>query len=159
MDKSYPIETCTFNEIKEIWSEELWPMRKSAIEPVSWMDMNGHICNEYADVRPHFWCIRDSQGKPIAVISGHETPPFGFRSRGLWVSVNYRRQGHATKLMQHLVTWATQLKYSQVWTLPRITSWSFYKSLGFQIIRKSEDYEFGPHYFASLPLSEKEISL
>lgn len=153
------IEKCTFNEIKEIWSTQLWPLRKSPIESISWMDPLGNFNSEYARQTPYFWSVQNSSSQILAVLSGHSTPGFGFRSRGLWVDPQHRRQGFATKLMKQLILFATDSDHTEVWTLPRISSWPFYESQGFQILKKTEDYEFGPHYFARLPLDPPKLGL
>lgn len=135
-----------FENILPIWENELWPNRKSKIEPVSHMMYNGG----YASINytPTFWGICEN-AKLIAVNSGHRTSKFEYRSRGLWVHPDYRRKGLTKYLFQELYIQAKKEKVVKIWSCPRASALKAYEASGF--IKTSDWFddgmEFGPNCY------------
>lgn len=136
-----------FNEIYPFWRKQLWPQRLSAIEPVSWIDVNGQINAQLQFCQPFFWkaCCQDNI---IGVISGYLTSPGQFRSRGIWVDDSYRRQNVGRALMEEIFKRGRELGAQSVWSMPRSTAREFYLKMGFEMRRSLDAYEYGPHYLA-----------
>jgi GNAT superfamily N-acetyltransferase len=71
----------------------------------------------------------------VAVNSGHACPnQNNYRSRGLWVDPNYRKQGIAQQLLTATIKQGHQEGYTQIWSYPRRSSWSTYQAVGFELI-------------------------
>lgn len=153
------IREISFAEISEVWRTDLWPDRKSAIEPVSAINLRGDYDMSFMSSVPYFWgAFADFNSKsPVGVVSGFQTEPSYFRSRGIWVHPAHRRQGVGSLLLEQVVNQATSLKCQYVWTMPRVSSWSFYERNGFRVSAKTEKFEFGPHYLAVKPLIGKNL--
>jgi GNAT superfamily N-acetyltransferase len=70
----------------------------------------------------------------VAVNSGHAcTNQNNYRSRGLWVDPNYRRQGIAQLLLTATIEQGQQEGYTQIWSYPRQSSWPTYQAVGFKL--------------------------
>jgi GNAT superfamily N-acetyltransferase len=147
------VEKVPFEIIETVWRNNLWQNRRSPIETHSAMKLHEGYDMDYFNNPASFIVIKDDD-KIIGCLSGHMTAPYWYRSRGLWVSDEYRRQGIATLLMQELTSIARSENALWIWTLPRLSSLEFYQSQGF--IRSSENInegvEFGPNCFAIKPL-------
>jgi GNAT superfamily N-acetyltransferase len=154
-------ESCSFENVADIWARELWPGRISAIEPNSAMKWLGGIDMELMKSNPSFWRVLRT-GETVGVLSGH----FGglvegnkglqrsYRTRGLWVSTEVRRQGVAKLLMQAAFNQAADENCFAVWTFPRESSMPFYESVGFRRVgnwigvNDPGAGEFGPNCYA-----------
>ena len=152
MNAPYNIQACEFVDIFNIWRDQLWPKRQSLIEPISWLSIDGTYCEQFALERPSFWMARSPQNEVVGVLGGHPTPPGLYRTRGLWIREDFRRRGLGRRLMQELFNEALRMGYRQVWTMPRISSWPFYESCGFHVLRRADEFEFGPHFIAKIEL-------
>lgn len=142
------IREASFEDIFPFWRDHLWSGRKSAITPCSAIDFDGSINMELIDKEPFFWvCWRRNQ--VIGVISGFCTSSSEFRIRGLWVKDEYRSQGVGSLLLGEAFKKARALNRPTVWTMPRASAKDFYKKNGFQFVRETSEFEFGPHYFAA----------
>ena len=159
------IERVSFEVVLPVWQSELWPGRRSPIEPTSAMRWLGGIEMNLMKEKPTFWLARDPQ-RPIirlGVLSGHRGGAFAdgtqiYRIRGLWVAPEERRSGVARRLIEAAVAQAQLEKCQAVWTFPRRDSLPFYESVGF---KKQGDWiedktaaEFGPNCFALLTLPQ-----
>ena len=119
----------TFLEIKSIWENELWPGRKD-IEPVSAMlYLDGYSMKNF-ELPAFYFGIYDST-KLIGVNSGHLCDDGSFRSRGLWVDPNHRKNGLGVKLLQKTIDAGRRLNAPFCRSLPRKTSWPVYQKSGF----------------------------
>jgi GNAT superfamily N-acetyltransferase len=127
-----------FKTIESLWREKLWPGRTSTIETHSAMtwpyddnpleyDMN--IFNYPAT----FFAVFDGE-KIIGVNSGHKTKDTLYRSRGLWVDPEYRKQGIAQLLFGSTETQARLEGCDAVWSIPRKTALSAYERFGFNTV-------------------------
>lgn len=146
------ISTASFQDIKPLW-DELWPGRTD-IKPMSSLRINGEIDMDiYKKYQPKFW-ISCFQNQPIACLSGHPTSQELFRLRGLYVKMEYRKQGVASRLVQVALDYAKSEKYKLAWTLPKTNTLKFYESCGFYKISKeiTENMSYGPNFLAVYPL-------
>lgn len=142
------VKEISFEEILPSW-KCLWPNRTSAIEPVSAIDLTGGYDMTLMAAQPYFWGVFSEQdAAPIGVVSGFQTSPQYFRSRGIWVQKEHQNKGLGAILLQAVENKALSLNCSYLWTMPRVTSWSFYRNNNFEILRKVDNFEFGPHYIA-----------
>ena len=144
-----------FEDILPIWENELWLNRKSKIEPVSCMLLNGG----YAAINyePTFWGLYDNT-ELIAVNSGHRTSFTNYRSRGLWVHPNHRRKGLTKILFEELFIQAKKetlpIAGMLVWSCPRKSALKAYEASGFVRISDwfDEGMEFGPNCYVEKTL-------
>ena len=128
----------TFEEILPIWQNELWPDRKSAIETHSAMTWpyDGYpneIDMNIFNYEPSFWGLH-KEGKLIGVNSGHKTSDLHYRSRGIWVHPDYRRQRVAQTLFNLLELQAQSEGCEMIWSIPRKTALSSYTMFGFETV-------------------------
>ena len=147
------IKQITFEQILPIWSLDLWPNRRSKIEPVSAIDMDSNIDMDifnYIENAHYFAAFFEDQ--IIGVISGHLTKPDQCRLRGLYVKPEYRGQGVSKKLIQTELNQAVSLGCTQIWALIRIKNIGLFTKFEFKENMLTEKYEFGPHYIVQRKL-------
>ena len=142
------IERITWEEILGIWKEELWPDRVSSIEPVSAMKYLGGYDLDLQEQDPIFFGAID-KGVVCGVNSIVRTAPHQFRSRGLWVDPEKRRQGLGKDLLSWSISAARGHDAYEMWSAPRRDALPVYESVGF--VRTSdwfdEGMEFGPNCY------------
>jgi len=86
------ITSITFDEIYHIWNTQLWPTRESSIETHSAMNFLGGYDMKNMISTPTFFAYKlDKQ--IVGVNSGHLCHDNSYRSRGLFVFPEYRKQG------------------------------------------------------------------
>lgn len=128
----------SFEQITNVWQTHLWPDRESPIESHSAMtwpfegnpqeyDMN--VFNYPAT----FWGVYINN-KLVGVNSGHKTTDTQYRSRGIWVDPEYRKQGIAQNLFNMTKHQAVLEKADMIWSLPRKTALPAYTKFGFQTV-------------------------
>lgn len=145
-----------FAEIKPIWTEKLWPGRKSTIRPVSPINHAFQYDPAILNSRPEFWVLTNhsNRNEIIGTVSGYTTSSSHYRSRGLYVSPEYRGRGLSKLLLRAPLQSAKNKKAAVLWTFPRLSAWPVYEKFGF--IRRSEwteeGMEFGPNCLACLEL-------
>lgn len=144
------IQEITFDEIKLVWSQYLWPNRKSEIEPInSMMFMGGYDMELLKKYEPTFWgyFIDDTLA---GVNSGFRTSDYSYRSRGLYVKPKYRRIGIGQDLLDKTILQGINEGCSVIWSIPRQDAYSTYHSVGFNKIGPwfDKDMEFGPNCYA-----------
>ena len=127
-----------FEEIELVWKEKLWPGRTSSIEShsvMTWPYSNNPL--EYdMDIFKYpatFFAAYD-KNKLVGVNSGHKTSNKLYRSRGLWVDSDYRKQGIAQLLFDSTETQARLECCDAVWSIPRKTALSAYQRFGFETV-------------------------
>ncbi|PCI28446.1 hypothetical protein COB52_03675 [Candidatus Kaiserbacteria bacterium] len=148
------ILTLNFEQILPIWKNQLWPDRKSSIDPTNAVDFDGEINLDLMNRQPFFYgSIEAGVSSPTSVISGLQTSKTRFRSRGIWVHPLQRRKGLGSLLLKKIENKAISLGCSKVWSMPRQSVVEFYLQNGFSIVSSKSGYEYGPHY-----LVEKNIS-
>ena len=122
----------TWPEIYPVWRTKLWPTRVSDIEPTSCMMFMGGFEQQNLNQTPVFLgCMINSQ--IVGVNSGHLCTDGGFRSRGLWVDPEYRKQGIGVQLLTATIQMAQHQGAKFCWSLPRHSSWNVYERAGFTL--------------------------
>ncbi len=132
------IKRIQFDTIKMIWAEKLWPNRASPIEPMSAMTWPFEGDPDPIDMNifnydPTFWAVFDGN-RIVGVNSGHRTTDTQYRSRGIWVSPEYRGQGVAGLLFHSLEDQARLECCEMLWSIPRKTALSAYTKFGFETV-------------------------
>ncbi len=127
-----------FDTVENVWREKLWPGRTSAIETHSAMTWpyDGNSLEYDMDIFKYpasFFAVWDDE-KLIGVNSGHKTTDTLYRSRGLWVDPEYRKQGIAQLLFGVTETTAQLENCSAIWSIPRKTALSAYQRYGFETV-------------------------
>ena len=112
-DISFNSYTGTFQDVKNIWNEKLWPNRKSTIKEMSSMQyLDGFDMAIYEKYKPTFFIVKH-QDKIVGVNSGHRTKDRLYRSRGIWVDPEFRRYGVAQILFD-----MTEKQAKHILTIP-----------------------------------------
>ncbi len=108
----------------------LWPS-EGEIRPKSSMTFDGQfdlsIYSNYNAV--YLGALID--GKLIGVNSGHKTSPIHFRSRGLYVVPEFRKQGVGSALLAATREEAKRRNCTLLWSYPKTDSFFVYEKLGF----------------------------
>lgn len=126
------IKIVSFEQAKEVWSRYLWPSRVSPIESNSAMNfLNGYDMRSMYTTPTFFAYVQDD--KIIGVNSGHMCGDNSYRSRGLYVSTEYRNQGIGVKLLLETISQAKKESANFIWSYPRQTSWNTYQKAGFML--------------------------
>lgn len=129
----------SFEQILPIWSEKLWPGRASPIETHSAMTwpfeglVDEYDMNIFSYPATYVAAFTDN-GSLVAVNSGHKTSDLHYRSRGLWVDPEYRRQHIAQTLFTLLENQAMCEHCDMMWSLPRKSALSAYQYFGFHTV-------------------------
>lgn len=121
----------SWEKIKPIWANELWPNRPiHDIEPTSTMlFLSGkNICNQTFIPKFFGYVIGSTI---VGVNSGHSCIDNSFRSRGLYVKQQFRGLGIGIKLLNKTIELAKNNNSTFIWSLPRQTSWKTYKAANF----------------------------
>ena len=145
----------TFDEIYDTWHDRLWPNRVSKIEPMSslyWQHPNTIIKDKtiFDKYSPTFWVIRN-EDKIVGVNSGFRTEEKVYRSRGLYVDLEYRCQGLSQILLRKAMDQGKREDCHWIWSMPRKTALPAYQKMGFKKRGKwlEEKVEFGPNCLAT----------
>jgi len=140
------IKKITFDEILFYW-KLLWPERKTPIEPSNPLQFMGSIDMELKEVVPTFFGYF-VDNRIVGVNSGLKTHDLLYRSRGIWVHKDYRKNYIGSELLKAVVDQSIKERCSYIWSIPRYSSYNFYKNNGFTRCSKWLDvYEFGPNCF------------
>lgn len=127
------IKTVTFEEILPVWENHLWPGRTSPIKPISAMKFLGDYDLSCKLSTPTFFAYI-IYGAIAGVNSGHKCPgDNSFRSRGLYVFPGYRGHGIGRQLLLATIAQAKNENCDFVWSYPKKSSWTTYKSAGFTL--------------------------
>jgi len=131
------IKRVDFETIKPIWETQLWPDRISPVESHSAMTWPGTSKSKHDmaifNYPAYHWAVYINE-QIVGVNSGHLTSDTEFRSRGLWVHPDFRRQGIAHTLFVMLKTQAKNSKANLIWSIPRETALPVYTDFGFTTI-------------------------
>lgn len=141
----FVIEETDFETTYKIWSELLWPGRESKIEPLSAISDDLTIDTSIFRFKAKYLLCR-YEGNIIGVLSGHPTSETSYRLRGLYVAEKFRQKGLGTQLLLKQIEYAKEINMKTVWLLGRVYREPLYTSLGFEVVCKTEKFEFGPHY-------------
>lgn len=148
----------TFEKINKIWQTELWPNRVSPIETHSAMTWP-HDGNELEydmkifEYKPTFFGVY-SKSDLVGVNSGHKTKDNLYRSRGIWVSPNFRKTGVSQILFDMTESQAKLEGCDTIWSIPRKSALPAYTKFGFQTVGDffDEGMEFGPNIYVKKEL-------
>ena len=124
------IKLITWDVIKEVWANFLWPVRSSPIESNSAMSYLGGYSSYNMNANPTFFGYY-VDGTLAGVNSGHMCEHNQYRSRGLHVFDKYRGQGFGVELLLATVNQAKIENADLIWSLPRQSSWKTYSRAGF----------------------------
>lgn len=132
------IERLTFEQITSVWQNHLWPDRESPIESHSAMTWPFEGNPEQYDMNVFnypatFWGVY-IDNKLVGVNSGHKTTDTQYRSRGIWVDPEYRKQGVAQNLFNMTEHRAILEKCNMIWSIPRKTALPAYTKFGFETV-------------------------
>ena len=126
------IKYITYEEIYNIWRNDLWPDRSSKIASNSAMCfLEGHDMANL-DTSPSFFGYY-IDNRLAGVNSGHLCSDNSYRSRGLYVFEDCRGMGIGIKLLQATIEQAKIENASFCWSYPRLTSWKTYEAAGFTL--------------------------
>lgn len=138
------IQTIDWDTICDIWTNNLWPKRTSAIETNSAMIYLGGIDIKNMQTVPTFFGYYHLD-LLAGVNSGHMCADGTYRSRGLYVFPEFRGMGIGSQLLTATVNQAKTLNAKLVWSLPRKTSWSTYRRAGFVLTSEWHETETSTH--------------
>lgn len=119
-----------FDSIYKIWSEKLWPGRQSKIEANSAMEFLGGYDMFNMSTTPTFFGIV-IDGNVVGTNSGHMCKNNQYRSRGLYVEPEYRKNGYGKLLLTATIEQGKKEGATLIWSLPKKTSINTYQSAGF----------------------------
>ena len=144
------ISKTNFETVLNLWKTKLWPDRKSAIESHSAM-----LINDTFDLKnfnyPATFFIYSIDGKIVGCNSGHMCLDDMYRSRGLYVDPNFRKQGIGRELLLATIEQGVKEQAKSIWSYPRYESWSTYKSAGFTLTSEWKKSETGINAYCSIP--------
>jgi len=147
------IKRISFDEILPVWRDHLWVGRVSEIKPTNGLKYLGGYDRSIEEYNPSFFGVFIDD-KCVGVNSGHATAENEYRSRGLFVFPEYRKNGIAQKLLRVISIQAKIEKKGILWSLPRLTALSTYKKFGFNIVSNwVHDLEFGPNVYVMVDIS------
>jgi len=138
-----------FETIRYIWKDYLWPTRTSAIEQHSAMLLNGTFDIKNFDNKATFLLYHDN-GSIAGCNSGHLCSDNSYRSRGLYVFPEYRKQGIGKKLLEHTINIGKKENANMIWSYPRYESWKTYQSAGFSLCSEWAASETGTNAYCIL---------
>ena len=146
------VRPISFEDVRPVWEERLWPGRKSEITPTSAINSLGQIEMPLLLEQAYFWGYYEDEILK-GVVSGLCTSPQEFRVRGIWVDQKERQKKIGSLLLQTAIEKSKELGRYRVWTMPRSSSLGFYQKNGFVLVGRTNNFEFGPHYFVNKILS------
>ena len=134
------ITNISFDEIYQIWNYYLWPTRESTIETNSAMNFLGGYDIKNMLSTPTFFAYK-LDNKIVGVNSGHSCHDNSYRSRGLFVFPEYRKQGIGKILLVATINQGINEGTNYIWSYPKQSSWSTYEASGFSLASVWEQSE------------------
>jgi GNAT superfamily N-acetyltransferase len=146
------IKEITWEETFSIWSQKLWPVRTSPIQTHSAMRFMGQYDMENKNTKVTFLGYFVN-GELVGVNSGHGCKSIAvygknYRSRGLYVSPEFRKQGIGTALLKATTIQARYEGHEMIWSYPKIDSWDTYNKAGFSLATNWHLSETGMNAYA-----------
>lgn len=148
------LKEITFEDIFPIWRDFLWANRISDIKPMSSMTFDrNYDLSIYDNYQPYFCGVFDGDIL-IGVNSCHQTSASDFRSRGIYIFPEYRKQNISKLLFNFVKQKAVEANTKILWSLPRLTALNSYKAFGFEVCSEviNENVEFGPNVYVKYNL-------
>lgn len=142
------IKNITFDEILPVWRDHLWKGRISDIKPTNGCKFLGGYDKDIEKNTPTFFGVFQDD-KLVGVNSGHITNEFEYRSRGIYVFPEYRRQGISQLLFEATERQSKIENRHTFWSMPRMSVLDAYIKFGFSVVSKefNDKVEFGPNCF------------
>jgi len=131
------------------WKFNLWPGRYD-IKPMSSMIYNKpetYDMEIYEKYEPTFWGVYSDKNEIVGVNSGFRTADDMYRSRGIYVNPDYRKQGIAQMLFDALEEQSIEESCTHIWSYPREGSHHAYLKFGFEETSKWYDDSFGKNVY------------
>ena len=148
-----------------IWRAHLWPGREKirAVSSMTWdheTKQKGIDTSLYKRVQAKFFALCDCRGEVVALAAGHPIDETYYRTRGIWVSEDYRGLGLITSVLWAVLRDAADQGCSIVWTLPRKQALNAYVRAGFKQDSEffDEDVLYGPNCYAICTLDSEVIA-
>jgi len=150
---SHFIKVISYKEILEVWQNKLWKNRTSKIEPNSAMVyLNGYDLKNMTYTPTFLGYFIDNT--IVGVNSGHKCYDNSYRSRGLYVDENYRKNGIGKQLLLSTIEQG-KLEFADfVWSYPKQSSWKCYQSAGFTLSSEWHLSENDINAYCKLSLDE-----
>jgi GNAT superfamily N-acetyltransferase len=148
---SLQLSIITFDQIYPIWQKSLWPERQSAIESHSAMNLGGGYNMYNMSTEVTFFAFLDN-AKIVAVNSGHPVTENMYRSRGLFVSPEYRGRGLGKELLLATIAQGKKHESKIIWSYPKKSSWNTYRSVGFNLYSDWEQSELDINAYCTLSI-------
>lgn len=141
----------TFENILPVWEKYLWPNRTSTIETASAMlYLKGYNMRNFCYTPKYLgYFINDDLA---GVNSGHMCADGSYRSRGLYVFSNYRKQGIGVQLLLKTIDQGKLENAKFVWSLPRLESWNTYQKAGFNLTTNWHKTETGTNAYCRIDI-------
>jgi GNAT superfamily N-acetyltransferase len=143
------VKKIKWETIKFQWQHNLWPGRYD-VKPMSSMVYNnpdGYSMDIYNNYKPTFWGVYTDDNQIVGVNSGFRTEDTLYRSRGIWVASNFRKQGIAQLLFKALEEQAREEGCDRIWSYPRKGSHYAYLKFGFEIVSDWYRDTFGQNVY------------
>lgn len=143
------------NQAINVWKNTLWADRLTPIKSMSSMLCGGGNDMNIYNNTPFFWAIENNDYQVgifsvIGIMSGHMAGDKSFRTRGLWVSPNFRKKGLAQKLFKSAEDTAKELGCTSMWSYPRNAALHTYLKFGFNVVSDpvvEEGNIYSPHFY------------
>jgi hypothetical protein len=132
MDINLQLKEITFEQIREVWLQDLWPNRTD-VKPMSSMvygEHDNHDMSIYEKYIPTFWGIFNDD-QIIAVNSGFRTNDQLYRTRGIWVRNDHRGNFLSSMLFDAIDAQAKLENCTHIWSFPRFGSHLAYLRAGY----------------------------
>lgn len=139
----------SFDEIYQIWNNYLWTNRESAIETHSAMNFLGGYDMKNMISIPTFFAYK-LDNKIVGVNSGHMCHDNSYRSRGLFVFPEYRKQGIGKILLLATIDKGRDECANYIWSYPKRSSWPTYEVSGFTLASSWETSELDINAYCKL---------
>lgn len=147
------IAQIAFEDIYPIWSKHLWADRITPITPSSAMNyLNGYDLKNMS-YDPIFFAYYYNN-EIVGVNSCHRCIDGGYRSRGLYVFPNFRKQGIGISLLQAAISQGKKDNSDYIWSYPKLQSWTTYYKAGFTLSSDWEKSELGLNAYCIKKLKE-----
>lgn len=142
------IKPSTFEEVLLIWEKHLWPGRSSPIRAQSSILLNGDTDMSLYNNHVYFYKAV-VENSVVGVNSVFETAKHEFRSRGLFVFPEFRRQMIGQLLLEEAIRYAKARDGKTIWSIPRVQVLPTYLKVGFEESHPADDstMEFGPNVY------------
>ncbi len=141
------LQQINWEQIFPVWRDKLWKGRKTEIKPTNGLKFLGGFDKKIECNNPTFFgaFVNDEL---VGVNSGFGTSEYSYRSRGLYVEPEHRKQGIAQFLLLAVEDQAFLEGYKSIWSMPRLTALRAYEKFGFSMVSDFfDDMEFGPNCF------------